>query len=72
MTKKRTFLVFFIIIFINALILLGILVLYQKLGKIQRIFKSSEDEISTQRGESGSESDTDTNEQTKLSTDVGN
>ena len=62
-TGKRTFLVFFVHIFINASVLLGILMLYPQLGKTQSIFKSSDD---TEKGENGSENDTDTSEQTKL------
>ena len=62
-TKKRTFLVFFIFIFINASVLLGMLILYPQLGKTQIIFKSSDD---TENGENGGENDADTSEQTKL------
>ena len=73
-TKKHTFLVFFIFTFINSLILLGILVLYPKLGKTQRIFKSYEEEedISTEKGENRDETGEDSNELMKLSADIGN
>ena len=72
-TKKRTFLTFLIFIFINASILIGMLVLYPKLGTTQIIFNTPS-EISTKKGESERESDTDenTNERTKLSAVLDN
>lgn len=71
-TKKRTFLVFFIFTFINVIILLGMVVLYPKLGTKQSIFKSPEDECSTESKESGSETDDEATEQTKLAPEIGN
>ena len=42
-TQKRTFLVFFIYCSINALFLLGVLILYTKVGEQQSIVKKCTD-----------------------------
>lgn len=42
-TQKRTFVVFYIYCSINALILLGVLILYPKLGEQQSIIKKYTD-----------------------------
>lgn len=65
-TKKRTFFVFLIFTFINTLFLLGIVTLYPKLGMRQIICKSPEVDSSTEDRESGSETDDEANEKTKL------
>lgn len=73
-TKKRTFLVFFIYIFINVIILLGIVALYPKLETKRNIFKSSEGEGSTTGArESCSDTDDEDTEQNKfLALETGN
>lgn len=64
--KKQTFLVFFVDIFLNASVLLGMMVLYPKLGMKQRILKNQDTESSTGT-ENESESD---DEVTKLAPDA--
>ena len=64
--KKQTFLVFFVDIFLNASVLLGMMVLYPKLGMKQRILKNQDTESSAGT-ENESESD---DEVTKLAPDA--